>query len=330
MKFTKSNLWSLLILLFISFSSCQNNDEDLQLLTDPIDGTDVVDNTNNGNQTGTQTGTQGEITLYSVNGETINKLTDYKVAGQDLAYQRDIAEHQRLWGLTKRVVPTNYRSKMNEFMIYNGEVTGSAGYVFETKNDLSTWQMGLAINFADDQRELVYTIIHEFGHILTLNNTQVDSTTGSGNCNNFFTGEGCSRDNSYINRMQKLYWADIWGEFQQAQDNESAHQAFYEKYRDRFVTNYAATNPGEDIAEVFATFVTMDSKPAGTTIAEKKILLMYEHSELVELRNYIRSNSNLSGRGIRAFLPEPGSWKQATTLGNSKHSHCGLHSNNKI
>tara|TARA_R110002073_G_scaffold331253_2_gene515920 strand:- start:2715 stop:3683 length:969 start_codon:yes stop_codon:yes gene_type:complete len=317
MRTTKIYNWAILLLIIlVSFNSC-NNDDDMLLLTQTT-------NTGNGDPTeGTQTGSQGEITLYKVNAEVIDRITNYKVSGQDLVYQNDVAKHQELWSLTKKIVPLDHRTKMSEFMIYNGNVTGSAGYVVETKNDLSQWQMGLAINFADDQRELVYTIIHEFGHILTLNNTQVNANIPSESCANFFTGEGCSRDNSYINKLHKLYWADIWSEYQQAQNSETAHQAFYEKHRDRFVTNYAATNPGEDIAEVFATFVTRSDKPSGTTIAGKKILLMYDYPELVQLRNYIRSSSNLSGRGVDSFLPKPGSWKQATTLGNSKHSHCG-------
>lgn len=316
MKPIKNFLWILAFLLFLSIGAC-SNDDDMLSVVDPI----TNDDTNPNPQP--ILGTQGEITLYRVSGEIIEKLRDYQVSGIDLQYQQNVAEHQRLWGLTKKVVPVNHRGKMSEFMIYNGAVDGSAGYVYQTKQDLSQWQMGLAINFADVQSELVYTIIHEFGHILTLNNTQVNSGILSNNCSNFFTGEGCSRDESYIAKMHRLYWADIWSEFQQAQNSESSHQAFYEKYRDRFVTNYAATNPGEDIAEVFATFVTRNDKPAGNTIAEKKILLMYDYAELVQLRDYIRSNSSSRSRGGERFLPLPGAWKKASTLGDSKHSHCG-------
>ncbi|MFY0630633.1 MAG: hypothetical protein JXR05_09645 [Flavobacteriaceae bacterium] len=323
MKVRILNRWTILLLIIsISFVGC-SKDDDMSILTDPVGDTDGNDGDGN-NGGGSQAGTQGEITLYRVNGSDLQKIRDYQVTGQDVAYQNDVTKHQELWGLTKNVVPLANRNKMSEFMIYNGSVTGSAGYVVETKQDLSEWQMGLAINYADDQNELVYTIIHEFGHILTLNDTQVDASISSGACSSYFTGEGCSKNASYINKIFELGWKDVWSEFQQAQNNQADHQAFYEKYRDRFVTNYASTNPGEDIAEVFATFVTRNDKPTGTTIAEKKILLMYDHSELVELRNYIRTNLNVGGRS-RSMLPAPGSWKKANTLGDSKHSHCKLH-----
>ena len=318
------NRWAIVLLIIsISFIGCIR-DDDTALLTDPVGDNSGNGGNGDGSGGGSQAGSQGEITLYRVSGNDLEKIRDYQVTGQDLAYQNDVAKHQELWTLTKNVVPITHRDKMSEFMIYNGSVTGSAGYVFETKNDLSEWQMGLAINFADDQTELAYTTIHEFGHILTLNNTQVDASITSGSCSNYFTGEGCAKVNAYINKLQSLYWADIWAEYQQAKTSESAHQAFYQKYQDRFVTNYAATNPGEDIAEVFAVFVTRDDKPAGNTIAEKKILLMYDHTELVELRDYIRNNLSLRGRRGRSILPTPGSWKKANTLGDSHKSHCGL------
>lgn len=314
------NRWTLVLLIFsVSFLGC-SNDDDMSVITDPIgDNNGGGDDDGSGGQ---QTGTQGEITLYRVSGNDIQKIRDYRVSGQDLAYQNDVARHQQLWGYTKDIVPNTHRNKMNEFMIYNGSVTGSAGYVVQTKQDLSTWQMGIAINYADDQNELLYTIIHEFGHILTLNDTQVDASVGSGSCSNYFPGEGCAKTESYINKMHSLYWADVWEEFQDAQNDESSHQAFYVKYQDRFVTNYAATNPGEDIAEVFATFVTRNDKPAGNTIAEKKILLMYDYPELVQLRDYIRENLGSNRGRLRSILPTPGSWKKANTLGNAKSSHC--------
>jgi hypothetical protein len=314
--------WAIAIIVFsIALYGCSNNDDDLNILTDPIGN----DGGNNGgsdgdNGGGTQTGTQGEITLYRVNGAAIDKITNYQVSGQDLVYQNNVNRHQELWTLTKDVVPQSNRHFMNEFMIYNGEVTGSAGYVFETNQDLSTWQMGLAINYADNQNELIYTIIHEFGHILTLNNTQVDSSINSGACGEYFTGEGCSKNTSFINKLYNLGWADIWSEYQQAQNSQAALQAFYQRNQDRFVTNYAATNPGEDVAEVFATFVTMAEKPAGNTIAERKILLMYEESELVALRGYVRNNLSTGRRS----MPAPGSWKRANTIGNHTSSYCGI------
>ena len=278
------------------------------------------DNSDNGNNN--PSGEEGEITLYRVQGESIVKITDYNVTGQDLNYQQDTQKHQELWDLVKKVMPASYRTKMSEFLIYNGDVSGSAGFVFETASDLSKWRMGIAINYADDQQELTYTVIHEFGHILTLNNDQVNASISQNSCSTYFTGEGCSKTASYINKLQSQYWVDIWSEFQTAQNSQTGMQQFYNANSNRFVTQYAATNPGEDIAEVFATFITRNGGVNGNSIAEQKIQLMYNHSELVSLRNYIRGNLGGATKNGRSLLPSPGSWKQANTFGNPKKSHC--------
>ena len=326
MKFlNKSPLFTFLFLTLLVFNSCSKDDGVLQDdfssdLTDNVSDGSEGDNNNDDNPTGRE----GEITLYKVNGETITKITDYQVTGQDLVYQQNAQRHQEIWSIIKKVVPPSYRNKMSEFLIYNGEVTGSAGFVFETEQDLSKWRMGIAINYAHNQQELIYTIIHEFGHILTLNNDQVNASINQSSCTNYFTGEGCAKTSSYIHQLQSQFWADIWTEYQSAQDSESAMMQFYNTYSDRFVTQYAATNPGEDIAEVFATFVSRNSGVNGNSIAEQKIQLMYNHSELVELRNYIRENLGASSRSRSSMLPAPGTWKQANSFGNTKNSHCNI------
>ena len=78
-------------------------------------------------------------------------------------------------------------------MIFAGEDNGTAGYVYNTKDDLSKWEMGIAIYFAYEggfnaDGELAYTIIHEFGHILTLEIAQVDASVSENSCTNYFTG----------------------------------------------------------------------------------------------------------------------------------------------
>jgi len=65
--------------------------------------------------------------------------------------------------------------------------------------------------------------------------------------------------------------------------------AFYERYQDRFVTEYAATNPGEDLAETFAVFV-LNERPTGSTIADQKLNLLWADPEMVSLRDEIRWN----------------------------------------
>ncbi|CAM1348035.1 zinc-binding metallopeptidase [Tenacibaculum crassostreae] len=323
-----------IVLSILAVGSCNNDDEIVRTKVEAGNsGENGNGNSGSGSNTGQAEGNEGEITLYKVDGDNITKIKDYKVSGKDLEYQKDTDKHNEIWELAKKIIPLNQRKKMSEFLIYNGEVTGSAGFVVEIKSDLSDWQMGIAINYAYEGGfnaggELAYTIIHEFGHVLTLNDTQLDAAITQANCKNYFPGEGCARDNSYINELHSKYWNDIWSEYEDAKKDEASHAKFYEKYKDRYVTQYASTNPGEDIAEVFATFATTKDKPSGSTIAEKKMLLMYDRSELVEFRNHIRRNLGLKrakGNVASFELPEPGSWKQANTIGNPYKTKCRRH-----
>ncbi len=312
-----------ILIAFISIStffiqSCNNDD----------DGTGPIQNEAN---SADSDGSLKNLTLYKVEGENIVKQKDFNVSGNALALQKDTQKHQEIWELTKKIVPLEYRSKMSEFMIYSGddsEDKGVLGYVIERTQDLSKWQMGIAVDYAYEggfnaKGELAYTIIHEFGHIITLDNTQLDASIKQSNCTNYFPGEGCAKPDSNINKLHKNHWVDIWEEFQNTETEVQA-QEFYTKYQERFVTQYASTNPGEDIAEIFATFTTRAEGVNGTSGAEQKIKIMYDDNEMVKLRNYIRGNISKSNK---TFLPAPGAWKRAHTFGDKNKSHCRLHKN---
>lgn len=279
-------------------------------------------NNTGGSNVGQQAGSQTSITLYSVSNGSISKVRDYRVTGVNLSYQRDIAKHNEIWDLISKIVPPNQLEKLSEFMIYNGTAAGSEGYVLNRSTDLSKWQLGIAIDKAyeggfNNNGELAYTILHSYGHVMTLNHTQIDASISERSCTTYYPGEGCSYENSYINEMYQLYWEDIANEHKASQSSQSDLMAFYVRHSDRFVTNYASTNPIEDIAEVFSVFITADNKPTGDTIADKKILLMYDSAELVAFRNYTRDNITLRGD---FELPEPGSWRRATTFGSDTNA----------
>jgi len=301
--------------LFLStFNACDKDDDAVE--PEKIETPDKPKEDKDGSTDG-PTSEEGGITLYSVDGYNINKTTDYKVADNLVELQKDSQKHSEIWDLISKVVPNNYITFFNEYIVITGEESGIAGYVVQTTHDLTKWQIGIAIDLAYDggfnrDGELSYTIIHEFGHVLTLNDTQLDSKKTENDCQNYFPGEGCAKEGSYINALYQNYWKDIHDEHLDTGDDESKKQAFYEKYQDRFVTQYASTNPGEDIAECFTHFVIFD-KPTGDTYANKKVQLFYNYPELVELRNYIRKSLSIGTKSKSA--PVIKVWKRGATIG---------------
>lgn len=246
---------------------------------------------------------EGALTLYRVNEDQIDRIKDYPVSQELKPFQQDYAKHFKMWEFVTRLIPLAERDKITEFEVFHGN-GDLLGYVLPIDdNDLGRWRFALAIDAAEELEVInfkdlfTYVTIHEYGHVLSLNDEQV-SISSERNCNNYFTGEGCSKQDSYINRLFELGWKDIHKEL--TEDNADV---IYEKYRDRFVTDYAATNPGEDFAEVFSFFVTQEKAPKGPSLADQKIRLLYEFPELVSLREEIRGN------GITLSL-RAGSWQE--------------------
>jgi len=249
---------------------------------------------------------EGSLTLYQVNENNISKIKDYPVASNLQSFQLDYDKHFKMWEFVTRLLPIESRNQIVQFEVFHG-AGDLLGYVIPINDqDLGKWKFALAIDAAEELENIdfkdlfTFVTLHEYGHILTLNNAQV-AVSESNSCANYFTGEGCSGANSYINRLYELGWMDIINEV-----DEDNPYALYDKYPNRFVSDYAATNPGEDVAEVWSYFVINNEQPTGNTIADQKIKLLYEYPELVELRRKIRANGNTpSARAAAKWRENP-------------------------
>ena len=287
--------WSLLLVSFFAITAIQScQKDDIPLEQDKIVESDnpldkIVDITSNPKKDG-----NGVITLYYLEEGKIAKKENFKVTGSDLEFQKDIKKHEELWGLVKKIIPLKYRKKLDQFaiLIKDAPVTGAMSPVDE-KLDFHILSINIDVAYFggvfNKDGTMAYTIIHELGHLVAENNEQLDTSIPESSCKNY-VADACSYDKSYINQLYTRFWSDIYEEFKNLEDTQDASLAFHAKYKDRFLTWYAASNISEDIAEVFAGFVTIAEKPKGNSIAEQKIKLMYEYPELAELRKYIREN----------------------------------------
>jgi hypothetical protein len=218
----------------------------------------------------------------------------------------DRATHEALWDYYAALIPAAERARVTEFSIFTDGRGSHLAAVSPAFSDPEQWTLHVDIVDADSYYDLTYTLIHEQGHVLTLNSEQVplseairrhpDNRTvyeqEVAACPQYFTGEGCSQPDSYINQFFSRFWPylyDEWEPIDLEQDHETRQillQEFYEMFQDQFLTGYAATSPAEDIAEAW-TFFVLSPKPRLTSIANEKILFFYEYPELVELRTQI-------------------------------------------
>lgn len=203
----------------------------------------------------------------------------------------EVAEQAReIWERFVQLIPADQRQMLTSFELNPAEAGGA--YVYPNEGDPSTWSMGVSLGLGED---LDYVLIHEFAHLLTLQASEVppaDSNTDPDACPTYFTGEGCALSGTTMAEFVQRFWPQSQiDEINRLQENEDydGMEAFYEDNADDFVTDYATTNPAEDLAETFTVFVLND-RPTGDTIADQKVNLLWADAEMVALREQIRAN----------------------------------------
>ncbi len=246
------------------------------------------------------------LVTYAVNGDEIDD-PQYETIPADLKEeQHDVTTQKSIWKYFTAIIPPEQRDLIAEYSIITDGKSNILAAVSQTYDDPSQWALEVDIADADDYYNLTFTLLHEFGHLLTLNPSQVPPSMDVFNnpdndviyqravdeCSNYFPGEGCSNPDSYINAFYQRFWPDIYAEWQKIDsiENEDIYyrelNEFYTKYEDQFVTDYAVTNTAEDMAESWSFFI-LTPRPEGNTIAEEKVVFFYGYPELVELRQSI-------------------------------------------
>jgi hypothetical protein len=246
------------------------------------------------------------LVLYTIKNNKLAQRQDLFVPEQLRSEWDARAEHESIWNYFKALIPEKDRMMVTEFSIMSDGHEDILAAVGPTEDDLSKWGLKVDILDSGDPYLLTFTLLHEFGHLQTLNANQVrldqflfhnpddenarDRAIAA--CPQYFTGLGCSQPASYLNEFFNRYWKDLYSEWQEIEreEDKEAHAAmlsdFYKIYQDQFLTEYAATSPMEDIAESWAFFV-LSPRPELNSIANEKILFFYEYPELVTLRQEI-------------------------------------------
>lgn len=254
--------------------------------------------------------------VYTISGDAI-KLKEKKVDEQDPNVKILNADdkHLRIWNRFISIIPSQYREKyIAEFQIFSDGEAGTMAAVFGSETDPSKWVLAVDIvdAFPDgenmDTNGLISSLIHEYAHILTLNESQLNATettvenekefaAAEAAClPQYFNEDGCLKANSYLNLFQKSFWGKIMSEWKKlrtdyqadSEDQYAAFNSFFQKYQTSFVTDYAPTSPEEDIAESFTAFVLKDKILNELEVRDKKINFFYNFPELIMLRKTIR------------------------------------------
>jgi len=241
---------------------------------------------------------------WTVDGSKLKEIIKQPVENNSLYVQNMETYWKQIYEVLPKEIMDKYVKELE--LITDGKENTLAG-VKATDESNSSWNFG--IDPADlpkgkitENPDFMHTLIHEFGHIVTLNNTQIEPSAADYQIGDdrYLTMEGLAFKKSYINQFVQKFWykdnrIDTWDEIQNIR-NESHRldhiTTFYLNNKSAFFTEYAAESPEEDIAESWTFFILKEKPKNDHTELNKKILFFYQYEELVQMRSEILAYKN--------------------------------------
>ena len=225
---------------------------------------------------------------------------------------KDTELHEELWEMSKALIPDRDERRIKRVILAQDRRSDTLAFVASLDDDGRTWEYGLnldAVNLNNSRayEELLSTIIHEYAHILSLNDTQVSydpaqqaaytdisvsdeeyealTIRAEQRCDSkggIYDGDACYQPGSHIFEFYMSFW-DGYGEDVFA---PAARGSIYDRNKSDFVNDYAGTSPSEDFAETFAAWVMPELEAFEITDAVRaKFNFFNSRPSLVNIRN---------------------------------------------
>lgn len=225
------------------------------------------------------------VSGYSVG--LTNVLASYPVeAGEAVIAQEKDAQ---VWDYLCSILPAAARQKIGEFRLFTDGYSNILAYTSPLKREdgsTDNTRFSINIDYYDvfdengnprDWSKLTYTVLHEYGHVLLEDETQIDLSVGTDTHDpaGFLPG-------SFRKAFYDRFWKDLG----------ITAVSDYEDNPTSYVSRYGANYFYEDIADTFAVFV-LGGKPEGNTVAEEKLRFFWEDAEMAALRRDIRAGMGL-------------------------------------
>ncbi len=225
-----------------------------------------------------------QLGLYSVKNGKITRNTLDTYIDNDKTIKTDKI-HQKIWDKITQIIPPKYQNMISKYEMGTDAMYNLTGAVDVLKD--KSWIIWIDQNDLIEQNGSfntygIGTIIHEMAHIISLNTEQIEENSNDPTL--YKVDEGTLKKEAYLNVFYHKFW-----EFLIAEHEKIGREKFYKKYEKDFVTEYASSNPREDFSESFRYFV-IEKKPTDNSTLSQKLLFFYQYPELVEVRNYIRTN----------------------------------------
>ena len=226
------------------------------------------------------------VTVSSYSVGITNVLASHPVRGGQASITDP--EDALVWDYLCSILPLEARQKIAEFNLFTDGTSNILAYTapVEENGVNDNTRFAISIDYYDvydengekrDWSKLTYTILHEYGHVLLEDETQVDLTKGDSTHDPATFIEGSFRKGFY-----DAFWNDLGDTGVGDYDANPTH----------YVSRYGANYFHEDIADTFAVFV-LGGQPQGDTVAEEKLRFFWADPDMAALRAAIRQNLGL-------------------------------------
>ncbi|WP_395640320.1 NADH:ubiquinone oxidoreductase subunit 4 (chain M) [Pseudolysinimonas sp.] len=195
-----------------------------------------------------------------------------------------------VWDLFREIATPDFAAEvLLQYRVGDAPDSDTLAYVYQDE-DPDYWILAANLATAEDRDLLVATLIHEYAHILTLSTDEFDE---AGTCApEEEMAEGCPAPDSAIAGFRDRFWAGYDDAPAVDNDDEDVAYEFYLAHEDDFVSDYAATNLVEDVAESFMTYV-LEESAEGSGVVAQKLQFFDEYPELAAIRERIRADLGL-------------------------------------
>lgn len=197
------------------------------------------------------------------------------------------ADYTALWDQMCAILPEGAYKDFTRFIVFTDGPNETLAYVTQSDYRGDKWQIAVDPADAEDGDWFTETVLHEYSHYLTLNGGQVAYTYDQ--TGDTYNEEGMvSAPGSYIDDFYQAFWTNYLDDRLANMDSYN----FFLRHEEDFVTDYASTDPSEDIAECFTYFVLWDRRGGGA-VWEQKLDFFYDYPELVAFRADTRARLGL-------------------------------------
>lgn len=195
-----------------------------------------------------------------------------------------------VWELFRQIAGPDFAAEVvRQYRVGDAPDSDTLAYVYQD-DDPDYWILAANLATADDPDLLVATLIHEYAHILTLSTEEFDATASCPDAGEM--SSGCANPTSTIVDFRDRFWAGYDDAPTAGNDDEDVAYEFYLAHEDDFVSDYAATNVVEDLAESFMTYV-LEASAEGDSVVAQKLRFFDEYPELAAIRERIRADLEL-------------------------------------